>query len=588
MLKKGLWLLISCLMAISLIMVSCGTATEEEEGQEEAITTQEEPKYGGNINIAQARNIIYFDEVVGWSAPATTLHLTNGELLRGNWAQGLAGTGETEWSHSGINRLEQKRGDIAESFEIVEPGKAIFKIRKGVHFALNPDSEASQLVNGREVTADDVVFSLQQVCKPPAWVSKGYNAMAAVVEITAPDNETVVMQTPPDLFFDAFSILTDFTHIVPREVVEKYGDMIDWENSVGTGPFILTDFVPDSAATLERNPNYWDKDPVGKGKGNQLPYLDSVKYIIITDVSTRIAGLRSAQIDHCDGVSWEDAADLEERTPELNSLQFYTGSSQTVSIRTDLAPFNDKQVRRALHMAIDFQGINDGLFGGLGILPTWPISYYQEYAGAFLGLDDPEMPDSVKELFEYNPERAKEILDEAGYPDGFKTNVICRNNPTEIDLLSVLKDMWSKIDVELVLDPKDPGMYAALQTARDFDQLMTSSKGSIGALYKGTSFRGNSMSNSSYIYDQKLEDACAEMNIIAYTDPAGADAIYKDLMKYVLDQAWAYGFPSAPSTTFWWPWIKNYHGEASIGFWNSPNWVTWAWLDTDLKQSMGH
>jgi pyruvate/oxaloacetate carboxyltransferase len=61
---------------------------------------------------------------------------------------------------------------------------------------------------------------------------------------------------------------------IDPEVVEKYGSGADWRNSVGTGPFMLTDLVASSSATLVRNPNYWDKDPVGPGKGNQLPYLD--------------------------------------------------------------------------------------------------------------------------------------------------------------------------------------------------------------------------------------------------------------------------------------------------------------------------
>ena len=68
-----------------------------------------------------------------------------------------------------------------------------------------------------------------------------------------------------------------------------------WRNAVGTGPFILTDYLSGSAATLVKNPDYWATDPVGPGQGNQLPYIDGIQYLIIPDVSTRQAALRTGK-----------------------------------------------------------------------------------------------------------------------------------------------------------------------------------------------------------------------------------------------------------------------------------------------------
>ena len=79
----------------------------------------------------------------------------------------------------------------------------------------------------------------------------------------------------------------DYHSIYPPELWEKYGDLTDWRNSCGSGPFILKDFVPGSSAYLERNDNYWETDPVGPGMGNPLPYLDGVEYLIIPDLSTK-------------------------------------------------------------------------------------------------------------------------------------------------------------------------------------------------------------------------------------------------------------------------------------------------------------
>ena len=94
--------------------------------------------------------------------------------------------------------------------------------------------------------------------------------------------------------------------VVPPEVMQKYGDMTNWKNSVGTGPFMLTDWIPGSEAVYVRNPNYWMKDPIGPGKGNQLPYLDGVSIVILPDASTQQAALRTAKIDQISGYNIED------------------------------------------------------------------------------------------------------------------------------------------------------------------------------------------------------------------------------------------------------------------------------------------
>ena len=80
------------------------------------------------------------------------------------------------------------------------------------------------------------------------------------------------------------------------EVIQKYGNQLNWRNSVGTGPFVLTDFVSGSQATLTRNSSYWDKDPVGPGKGNQLPYIDGIKMLVLPDPSTRLTAMRTGKM----------------------------------------------------------------------------------------------------------------------------------------------------------------------------------------------------------------------------------------------------------------------------------------------------
>ena len=94
-------------------------------------------------------------------------------------------------------------------------------------------------------------------------------------------------------------------------------------------------------------------------------------------------------------------------------------------MRTDKAPFSDKRVRRALFMATDFESIKKDLFGGTADIVTWPMTPVREYKEAFLSLD--EAPASVKELYTYNVDKAKKLLSDAGYPNGFKVTVTSRN-----------------------------------------------------------------------------------------------------------------------------------------------------------------
>ena len=86
----------------------------------------------------------------------------------------------------------------------------------------------------------------------------------------------------------------DGAFIYPPEVIEEHGDAQDWRNLVGTGPYMLTDWVKDSSVTYTKNPNYWGYDE--KFPENRLPYLDEVKSLIIPDSSTLLAALRTGKI----------------------------------------------------------------------------------------------------------------------------------------------------------------------------------------------------------------------------------------------------------------------------------------------------
>ena len=244
----------------------------------------EKPRYGGTLRMLVSSDPVDLDQNIGLEHSTWSMGLTNEELFEGDWARGPAGTGEARWVITTLYTPPNLMvGVLAEKiWEVPDANTLVFHIRKGVKFAVNPQSEASRLVNGRELNADDVVFSFTRTwTNPRSYVATTYPYAEYIESITAPDKWTVVIRAKPGKIGPVFLTATVNVRIVPREVVEKYGDLRGWRNSVGSGPFMLMDYVTGAALTFARNPNYWRKDPVHPE--NRLPYLDSVKMMIIPD-----------------------------------------------------------------------------------------------------------------------------------------------------------------------------------------------------------------------------------------------------------------------------------------------------------------
>ena len=601
--KKIVWVVISGLMVLSLVMASCGPAEEEAEvevGEEEVevgeveIEEEEEeeveevvvtgPRYGGRVTIITQFEPGGFDESHTFTTGTITMRLTHQELMTGDWTLGPAGTGEVDWAQGSIRKINLNTGCIAESWEIPELGTIIWHIREGVHFAMDPDNEASVLVNGRSVTADDVVDTLiLYTTYPRAMISMGDTKYSTHEKI----DDMTVKSTLPVTAFDDVGILGDFASIVAPEVGETFGLPLDWRYSVGTGPFMLKDYVVGSSLTFDRSPNYWEKDPVGDGMGSQLPYLDGVKLLIIGDISTQLAAIRTAKVDILHSVSWENADDLRRRNPELMSKKYFSESPGAIWMRTDKTdtPYSKKEVRRALMMATDFESIKETYCGGEAQILSWPICEMKEFKDAYLPLE--EAPASVQELYVYNPTKAKQLLADAGYPEGFKANIVCAS--PSADYLSIIKDMWSKVDIDLSIQPHEASIFTGIMWGRHYEEMIYASPGPVANLYLAYWYvSGPFGANMSYVDDPIPVAAKDKMMKLSMIDVAQADAVNKELMAYVLDQAWAIPTPATPLNHFWWPWVKNYHGELSLGYDNRFNYTKYIWIDQKLKESMGY
>lgn len=604
MAKKIIWLVVSCLMVLSLVIASCApeeeaeevevgqatvvTAEEEEAVEEEAVAVGPEvPQYGGTIVTATNTNWQDFDEVIG--SPIVFNHpmrMTSQELWIGDWTKGPAGTNDTRgWGRT----LLYKTGDLAESWEFDEwdAGKLIFHIRKGCHFALDPNSEASRLVGGREVTADDVIFSFSQIFTTETAYIYHATPVLRTAEMTAPDKYTFVIEADPPTAGWILRIL-DFIHIVPHEVVETYGGMSDWRNLVGSGPFILTDLIDNSSVTFERNPNYWMTNPVGPGKGDQLPYVDKVRVLIIADANTMQSAFRTGRLDNM-GANWEDGPAFIDALPDIEYYQNPAfGGAGNCAMRTDKEPFNDIRVRKAMFKALDFMKIAEALYGEGARYLAWPIGYSEDFKDAYLDVTDPDCPDEVKDIYTYDPDAAIELLKEAGYPDGIKGNIIVMSSTDVMNWFQTLQSYWAKVGVEVTLDPREQMAWYTILQNRNYDFMMWGTGIPISWLHGCGCMSGAAATNPAYINDPVVEEAKVKMQALSIKDDPAADAIHRELMKYVLAQAWVIPMPGGVSYNLWWPWLKNYYSPLSVGYLNTGNWVIWAWVDQDLKKSMGY
>jgi peptide/nickel transport system substrate-binding protein len=612
--SRLVYLVVFCLISSLFVLPSCqpaGTTTSSATtakptqtippsnttGTQPVVTTKPpptaaSPKYGGAVNIAAAADPVYWDPIR--TVVSVVINLTHEQTFQGDWTKGPAGgfgQNLTGWAYDDNDLFDLKTGFVAESVKwstdaAKNEGTIVYTVRKGIRWALDPNNEASRLVNGREVTADDVLFSLQW----STTYAEGYvyrnNQELRTAQFTKTGPMEVTVKVPLPAMMMAVTRYNDTVMIVPPEVVKKYGTMNDWKTSVGTGPFMLSDFVSNSVATLNKNPNWYMKDPIGLGKGNQLPYVDRVKVFTIADLSTRLAGLRTGKIDQMSSVTLEDYQSVIKSAPDMKvafSDSFQGRGNPPLAMRIDKPPFSDIRVRRAMNMAIDFKTILKTFRGGEGQIYTWPHSKIKEYEELYL--DPKDYSPAAQELYSYNPEKAKQLLKEAGYPNGFKTNIILIQD--EVDFISIYADYLSRIGIDMALDVKELAVKTNIQNNKQHTQMITGDTAPIAIFYNGQPISGVSHNNRSMVDDPFINEKLPPIRAMMLTDQRQAMKMYRELTKYVVEQAYVIPAVTGGYRTLWWPWIKNYSGELQIGY-DDPMWEAFVWCDLDLKKSMGY
>jgi peptide/nickel transport system substrate-binding protein len=340
--------------------------------------------------------------------------------------------------------------------------------------------------------------------------------------------------------------------IESREFVESK-DYANYKNVAGTGPFMVTDFITGNSITYSKNPDYYLNDE--RYPDNPIPYLDGYRLLYITDQSTWIAALRSGQVDITIMTPAEVVDNLKKTNPEL---LFTTGTSQGMGLdmREDVEPFNDIRVRKALQLAIDFPTIAKELYGGgLGTDPSpylcpWITSYVVPYE---------EWPEDLQQEYVYNPERARQLLADAGYPEGFDTNVIASTAFwDDSNLLQLVKDYFAKINVNMEIKNMDLNQKTPFIRAGKADQMYaTTGSWKIGPVDMSFLQR-----TSTYIDNQiyaPAEDLYEEF--LASRDEATAKVLARQMAEYIYRHHWSIILPPKVGFTTWNSRLQGYNGE---------------------------
>jgi peptide/nickel transport system substrate-binding protein len=596
MIKKMVWVVVSCLMVLSLVIASCGPeAVEEEEEEEEGevVITEEEreaeeevveeegllppdvPKYGGMYTFIALGDYRGWDPVKNLTMDCTAQHYIGGYPLMGDWKKGPAGTNEIEWTGGFAGRSDVWTGNFAESFEIPDATTIIFHVRQGVKF------QNKAPVNGREMDATDFEYSINRTWTKPAYHPGSIDPDAQPTSIKAIDKWTLEMKVPAKQLGIVWLLTGAMSWIYPHEVIDVYGDMTNWKTLVGAGPFTLEDYVTASTITYKRNPNYWQYDPYHPE--NQLPYIDTLKSLIIPDLSTQLAAFRTGKVDKMGSLSWENGELLLTQCPDLNYITGYGGSAfPCMRIdKAELATY-DIKVRQALNMAINRQEIIDEYYEGNAVILGWPYNPSKAYSAWYTPLE--EQPKTVQDLFTYNPEKAKQLLTDAGYPNGFQTEIVCQS--MDVDYLSLIKEYLADINVTLNIQSVESGAYYSYYRGRNHNDM----------IFKGWTqhwparfldVRKESFDNHSF-FESTITRNWYNTICANYWKPEVIDPILKEYGSFVLEQAIGIWLPISNVYHMWWPWVQNYHGEQMMGFVQPEYYVYYIWVDEALKESMGY
>ena len=449
--------------------------------------------------------------------------------------------------------------DLAERWEQPDDTTYLFHLRRGVRWHNKPP------VNGRELTADDVKFTFNRFLtikgNPERYLLDSVDRVEAVDRYTVKFVLTEPYVWLPNKLANALC-----TWIVAPEVVEKYGDLKKAETAIGTGPFTLERHEPNVKVVFKRNPNYF--------RAGQ-PFVDGVEWMIVEDDSTGLAMYRTGDLDAGPSTWWsvrqQDLDGLRKSVPRLGYQDVLGNLVYAISLRNDQPPFADVRVRRAVSRAIDRQAIIDAVW--MRGEPSGPVPRgLREWS---LRVD--QLGEGAK-YFRYDPREARRLLAEAGYPNGFKTQLTATAGygTDLVDAVQLVLRYLKDVGIRAELKLQEYGAYQATTIQGRFDG-MTIGPFAVAwdpddALYGP--YSPEQPRNRGHISDPKLTAMIKEQRRLRDLD--ARKKLIADIQRYIADQQYYVCLASPMYTGSWQPHIKNHAANVTYDYGSR---VASLWLD---------
>ena len=340
-------------------------------------------------------------------------------------------------------------GQLAQNWTFTSPNTIVFTLRQNVYW------QNIAPANGRQFSSADIVWNYDRLfglgdgftTANPIYAS--ITAWHSLVSVTATDSHTVAFTwsvASPELITETMEALSDDSQLmVNPEAVQQWGTVADWHHAIGTGPFILTDFVDSASVTMVKNPNYYGYDE--RYPQNKLPYVNGLNILIIPDTSTALAAMRTGKIDAMAGLNISQSQSLAKTNPEIVQLTVTAPQADTLDPKWGVTPFNDIRVREAMQMAIDLPTIASSYYDGT--VDPWPSTLTSNY---MTGWNWPykQWPADLQAQYAYNPTQAKQLLAAAGYANGFNTNIVA-DSLADSSLLQIVQSYFAAVGINMAI-----------------------------------------------------------------------------------------------------------------------------------------
>ena len=555
--KRVVSILLTAAMAVSL--AACGnsggaqvssdaSSADETSISDAGVVNESEPEYGGSMTMYYLNFNEAFDPAVGES-------YTYALWLESLWAPDW-GINNPDVYNFDANLLPTDciTGQIADSWEweVYEDGTGsdlTVKLRDDVYFQ-EKDAEYD-VFGGRNVTADDVVFSYDRTLGVGSYADKeapDYGGMwpmvlGDVVDLESGnavcekiDDYTVVFHLKATTESQLGTFMQSMINITGSEWdTLSQEQQNDWHYACGTGPYILTDYSTGSFYKFTKNENYYDYDE--RYPENKLPYLDEITLTSVGDAAAMMSSFIAGELDY---ISFDSSLSDDQGQEIVNSLNgdlqvlTYNSNASALNLKVNAAPFDDIRVRIALQKAINLEEVHSAYFGY-----DTDFNYATLFIPALTDwISTDEWDDELLSEYSYDPEGAKALLAEAGYPDGFEFEIVTDANADQ-DIYQLAQSYFSAIGVTMkitnISDMQEiHSIQANEEDSRPFSTHLADFESADAAFFN---YNSSGFAFATFHSDSTLDDLLAKAMMAATSEEQAQAAKEADL--YFMQQHYA-------------------------------------------------